>query len=88
MDAISLGGSVVDDAWHGIDLHNVRATRRVGKLLCQNLSVAIARLRDRGPAEAGGASLSIADDMQVLSPATPFAEFRNQFFDPEGVLIT
>ena len=57
VDAMSLSSSVVDDAWRGVDLHNVRATRRVGRLLTENVSVALQWLRESGPTEAGNATL-------------------------------
>ena len=89
VDALSLSSSVMDDAWRGIDLHNVLATRRVGRLLTQNISVALLWLRDSGPTQAGNATLRIAESMSVLAnPSTPFAEFEDSFFDPRGQLVT
>ena len=74
VDAVSLGGSVIDDAWHGIDLHNVLAVRRVGKLLSANISVAMKWLEVSGPGQAGNSCLKIAQSMTILTdPATPFA---------------
>ena len=89
VDPMSLSSSVVDDAWRGVDLHNVRATRRVGRLLTENVSVALQWLRESGPTEAGNATLKIADSMGVLiNLASPVAEFEDSCYDPQGLLVS
>ena len=89
VEALSLSSSVLDDAWQGIDLHGVSATRRIGRLLSANATVALLWLKESGPTQVGNASLRIAESMSALrQPATPFCEFEDTFFDPKGVLVT
>ena len=72
VDALSLSSSVLDDAWQGIDLHNALATRRIGRLLSANASVAIRWWNESGPTQVGNASFRIVESMAaLLEPSTP-----------------
>ena len=94
VDALSFSTTVLEDAWQGVDLHAVLASRRVGKLFTANISVAMDWLRTAGPTQVGNASFRIADNMAVLlSGATPFTEFEDTYFDPgtnggRGLLVS
>ena len=89
VDALSVSSSVLEDAWQGIDIHNVLATRRVGRLISANASVALDWLNASGPTQVGNASMRIAKSMSILlEAATPYAEFEDSHFDPRGLLVS
>ena len=89
VEALSVSSGIADDAWRGIDLHQVRAGRRVGKLLVSNMSMAQRWLATSGPGQLGSSADAIASSLNALQPEVlPFAEFEDVEFDPQGKLTS
>ena len=89
VEGLSVSIGIAEDAWKGVDLHTVRAQRRVGKLLTANLSLAQKWLHEQGPSQLGTVSGVISESMSVLDGSTaPFVEFEDTLFDPHGSLVT
>ena len=89
VDALSVSIGIAGGAWEGVDLRNVRASRRVGKLLVANLSLAQKWLHDQGPSQLGVSAGAISEAMGFLNgETTPFVECEDIVFDPHGSLVT
>ena len=89
VEALSVSIGIAEDAWKGVGFHNVRASRREGKLPTANLSLAWKWLHEQGPSQLGTVAGASSESLSVLDGSTtPFVEFEDTLCDLHGSLVT